>query len=309
MEKKAHLSGILFAVIFGFTFMFSKTVMEYIKPMGLLAYRFLVAYLAFEILRIFGVVKIRFSRKYIIPVLLVTIMQPILYFIFEAYGLMHTSSGEAGMMIALIPIFVTILSAIILKEKPKMIQVIFILFSFLGVIIIQAFKSSDDIHSEFIGFVLLFFAVLTAALFNIASRYASKTVSPYELTYFMMMSGAIAFNSIYLVQLGIAGQLENYFTNMLHTEIILPILYLGIVASIGGFFLVNFTLKHIPAHVSSIYSNIATVIAVCAGAIFLHEKIELNQIIGGLMIIIGVYGVAATNYRRRKRIIRPDQFR
>ncbi len=301
MEKKAHLSGILFAIIFGFSFMFSKTALEYISPMGLIAYRFLVAFIVFEILKLTGVVKIRFNKANIIPIFLVSIFQPVLYFIFEAYGLNITTSGEAGMMIALIPIFVSILSAIILKEKPKGLQIFFILLSVSGIILIQGFKTGFAFNSEFLGFVFLFFAVLTAALFNIASRSASRTVTPYELTYYMMLSGALAFNVIYIIQLSVNSNLNKYFTNMMHIQIVLPILYLGIVASIGGFFLVNYTLSKLPAHVSSIYSNIATVIAIAAGALFLHEQIYSYHIIGSIMIIGGVYGVAQANYLARRK--------
>ena len=127
MNKHVHLAGILFAIIFGFTFMFSKVAMDYVTPMGLIAYRFLVAFLMIEILRRFKVIHIRFEKRHFKHLFFVAIFQPILYFLFETYGLHLTTSGEAGMMIALIPIFVTFLSAIFLKEKPTRVQMIFIL--------------------------------------------------------------------------------------------------------------------------------------------------------------------------------------
>ncbi|HPD99958.1 MAG TPA: DMT family transporter, partial [Bacillota bacterium] len=55
-------------------------------------------------------------------------------------------------------------------------------------------------------------------------------------------------------------------------------------------------------HISSIYSNIATIVSVIAGAIFLNETIEGYHIIGGLMIVSGVYGAARINYLRNKRV-------
>ena len=65
-----------------------------------------------------------------------------------------------------------------------------------------------------------------------------------------------------------------------------------------GFFLVNHNLKNFPAHVSSIFANIATIVSILAGVIFLGERIYLHHIIGSIMIMIGVYGVVSNNKNR-----------
>lgn len=295
MQKTAHIAGVAFALVFGFSFMFSKIALAYVSPVGLIAYRFLIAFLIFELLRLLKIVKIRFKKANIVPLLLVAVFQPVLYFLFETYGLLKTSSGEAGMMIALIPIFVSIFSTLLLKEKPRRIQVFFILLSVSGILFIQFSKSQVEFAGEWVGFVLLFFAVLSAALFNIVSRNATKTLRPHEVTYFMMFAGALVFNLIYLTQLGVEQRLGDYYLNFMHIEILLPILYLGIVASIGGFFLVNYALSKLPAHVSSIYSNLSTIVAIIAGALFLSEQLFYYHYIGGAMIIIGVYGTVRSN--------------
>lgn len=300
MNKTGHLAGILFALIFGFSFMFSKICLQYLTPMGLIAYRFLIAFLAFEILRLFKIVKIRFNKRFFFSLFLVAFFQPILYFIFETYGLTRISSSEAGMMIALIPIFVTILSSIILKETPKRLQIMFILLSVSGILLIQLFKSDFSFNGNIIGFFLLFLAVISAALFNIASRNASKKLTPYEVTYFMMLSGAVVFNIIYIFQLIFNNSLSDFYLSFTNTKVILSLLYLGLVASIGGFFLVNFALSKLPAHVSSVYANLSTVVAVLAGFIFLKENIYWYHIVGGAMIILGVYGTARVNLLNTK---------
>lgn len=303
MTKKIHIAGILFASIFGFSFLFSKIALSYVTPIGLIAYRFLIAFVTFEILRQFKVIKISIKKEQMKYLVAVAFFQPILYFLFETFGLNLVSSGEAGMMIALIPIFVAILSSLIIKERPKPIQVLFILLSVTGVIIIQLSKLGNDSTSEFLGFVLLLLAVISAAMFNIASRTASqKSLKPMEVTYFMMLFGAFAFNIIYVVQLIIEQRLSDYYTNLMNIDILFPIVYLGIVASIGGFFLVNLVLSKVPAHVSSIYANLSTIVAIIAGIILLNEQITLYHIFGSILIIIGVYGTVRFNRRQKGRL-------
>lgn len=303
MGKKVHLAAISFSVIFGFSFMFSKVALDYVTPIGLISYRFMMAFLVFELLRRFGLIKIRFEFRYVKSLMLVGIFQPVLYFLFEVYGLERTSSSEAGMMIALIPIFVSIMSTIILKEKPKLIQMGFILMSVFGIIYIQLSKSSTGLQFEFVGFMLLLGAVISAGVFNITSRSASKVLKPYELTYFMMLIGAVVFNVIYLFDLIRGGRVEDYVMNLRHLELILPIIYLGVVASIGGFFLVNYALSHLEAHVASIYANLATIVSILAGAIFLGETLFYYHYLGSALIIIGVYGTVYFNRRNQRKSI------
>lgn len=300
MTKKIHIAGILFASIFGFSFLFSKIALSYVTPIGLIAYRFLIAFITFEILRQLKIIKINIKKEQMKYLIAVAFFQPILYFLFETFGLNLVSSGEAGMMIALIPIFVAILSSLIIKERPKPIQVLFILLSVTGVIIIQLSKLGSESNSEVLGFILLLLAVISAAMFNIASRTASqKALRPMEVTYFMMLFGAFTFNIIYVIQLIVEQRIGDYFTNLLYIDILLPIVYLGIVASIGGFFLVNLVLSKVPAHVSSIYANLSTIVAIIAGVILLDETITLYHIIGSIFIIIGVYGTVRFNRRKK----------
>lgn len=297
---KVHLGSLMFALIFGLTFMFSKVVLAEITPMALIAYRFLWAILGMETLRRFRIITIRFDKRFIKPIFYVVLFQPILYFLFEIYGLNLIASAEAGMMIALIPVFVAIFSALILNERPTKAQIGFIGLSVSGILLIQL---ADLQGGNLLGFGLMLLAVMSASAFNIASRSASKVLNPAEITYFMMLTGAITFNLFYLVQLTIENRLADYLLNLTLPAVVFPLLYLGLVASIGGFFLVNFALKHLPAHVSSIYANLATVVSLIAGAIVLGEVLVLNQYIGSVMILIGVYGTVYYGRKKSNEVI------
>ncbi len=289
MNKKAHLAGIGFSTIFGFSFFLSKVALTSIPPLGILAYRFLAALIVFYMLKTFNIIHFKFRKSMLIALLPVIIFQPVLYFIFEVYGLRLTTSGEGGLMIALIPIFVTILSAMLLKEKPTFWQVIFILISVSGVIVIQTYKSLT-LNSSIWGFVLLLGAVISAAIFNITSRHASKRYKAIEITYLMMMAGAISFNMIYIIDLLFKGNIAGYVTYLFDWQAFLSVFVLGSIVSTAGFFLVNYTLHHIPAHISSIYTNLSTVVTLIVGSLFLQEAISIYHIIGSILIISGVYG-------------------
>lgn len=300
MNKKTHFAALTFASIFGFSFLFSKIALSYLSPLGLISYRFLFAFLGFEFLRIFKIIKININRSNIRYGLLTALFQPLLYFLFETYGLAKTSSGEAGMMIALIPIIVSMLSALFLKEKPKKAQYLFIALSVFGIIFIQLMKP-NQYGGNLTGILLLFLAVLSAGFYNISSRKASQKLTPVETTYLMMFTGAILFNLIYVLELILNKNLTSYFALLMQSNVIIPLLYLGLIASIVGFFMMNYALSHLPAHVSSIYSNLSTIVAIIAGAIFLHESLLWYHYAGSIMIITGVYGTVALQKNHQKK--------
>jgi drug/metabolite transporter (DMT)-like permease len=301
-SKLPYLAGLLFSTIFGFTFMFTKITLDFVTPLGLIAYRFLFAFITMEILRITHVINIRISKDFRKKLLLVALLQPVLYFLLETYGLRLTTSSEAGMMIALIPVFVTVFGILFLNERPVRGQIIFILLGVAGIIYIQLNKMTSGFNASVLGGILLFLAVITASLFNIASRDAQKKLSSLEVTYAMMALGALVFNMLYVTQLIWQGRISDYVSNLIQHEVILPLLFLGVIASVGAFFLVNFSLSKLPAHVSSVFANFSTVVAIGAGTLILGEPFHLYHAIGGLMIITGVYGTARLNAKKKQRL-------
>ncbi len=298
-SRHPHVAGILFASIFGLTFMFTKVLLEDVTPVGIIAYRFTLAIVTMEGLRRTKLIKVSFKHKPLSAVLLVAVFQPVLYFLFETTGIQYVSSSEAGMMIALIPIVVAILSPFFGRERPNLFQVGFIGLSVSGVLFINLMKSNIGEEISFLGIGLVFMAVVSAALFNMFSRRAREAFQPVDITYVMMLTGAVVFNTIYIVQLLLDQNIAGYVT-LLQGQTVLPLLYLGVVASVGGFFLVNTSLSKLPAHVSSVYANVATIVAVIAGAVFLNESILWFHWIGAAMIVTGVYGT--NRFRRRSTV-------
>ena len=86
MLKNKHFLGILCAllanVIFGFSFIFSKTALSVSLPLVILSVRFTVAFLFLNVLLLFGAFKID-KKVFKSPALwLLGLAQPFLYFIF-----------------------------------------------------------------------------------------------------------------------------------------------------------------------------------------------------------------------------------
>lgn len=286
----AILSAVLFSLIFGFSFMFSKVALDVMSPIEMIAYRFSLAALVLYVLKLLKLIKIDLKGKNIKVVLLASLGEPVIYFIFESLGLNLTSSFEAGLIISLIPVVTSVFSVIFLSERLKPIQVLFILLSVSGVVFINVMKENLSLSGNFLGIIFLLIGVFASAFYNIGSKKASTSFTPVEITYVMMWTAAIAFNIILVINNLIKGTMSSYFTPLLSLEAIVPILYLGILSSIVAFFLVNYSISKMKVSQFAVLGNFTTIVSIFAGVFILKESFLWYHIVGSIMILLGVWG-------------------
>lgn len=291
------IAGIGMATIFGFSFMFTREALTYIEPVHFLSFRFLLAALFLNALRGLGLIKISFPKKHRSQLLLLGLFQPILYFICETYGIQMTSASEGGMMVALIPIFTVTMAAIFLKERPPLPQVLSIVISVMGVLLIGFMQATRGIGENLVGLLILLGAPMAGAAFTILSRHLSQLFSPIEMTYTMMNVGAIFFTVLALLQNIYHQQMDAFFLPLAEPMVWQAILYLALFSSVLAFFLINYTLSHLSASQVSAFPSLTTFIAVAAGALILQEELGWFHYLGGLCIAGGVWG---TNYFSRR---------
>lgn len=294
------LAAVIYAVIFGLSFLFAKIGLKTMDPIELVAYRFLIASLILTLLKFFKIIKIDLKGKNLKVVILTAILQPVLYFLFEVKGIDLTTTSESSLILSLIPIFVAIFAWIFLGEKLLKSQIAFILLSVSGVVVINIMKVKTEVSGNYLGVLLLFLAVISAALYNIGAKKSSVDFKPLEITYVMMWVGAIAFNAILFVRKIFEGSLKGYFTPMFSLNSLIALAYLAILSSIVAFFLVNYSISKLQVYQSAIFGNISTVVAILVGVVVLKEDFGVYDIVGATMIVTGILGTVYMGERRLK---------
>ncbi|AKL96269.1 permease of the drug/metabolite transporter (DMT) superfamily [Clostridium aceticum] len=298
-------AGIFVAIIFGFSFLFTKAALDLLSPFHLLGFRFAFATITLLLLQVLKIIKINLLGKGTQMLLFLALFQPLLYFICETLGVSRTSASEAGMMIALIPIVVTILAAIFLGEKPTKLQLVFICLSVVGVIFIIAMTGNIRVGENFVGMFILLGAVFSAGVFNVMSRKSSLHFKPVEITYVMMWVGVIVFNTIAVLQHINQGNLMNYFEPLKNMKVFVSIAYLGVLSSVGAFFMLNFMLAKVEASKAAVFTNLITVISIIGGVVFRNEHFYWFHGVGAFMILLGVWG---TNYFEKQKTLYEIRF-
>ena len=285
--KKAIISALIAQVIFGFSFMATKIALGIASPLTVIANRYMVATLALTLVMLTGKFGISLKGKKVSRVLVMSLFQPVLYFIFESYGIDMTTSAFSSVMIALIPVASIFCGMIMLSEKVSLLQGLFTVLSVLGVTVV-ALQGKAEGTITFLGVLLLFGAVISSTLYNTMSRKISGEFTVFERTYIQTIVGLISFLILALIENKDAPiKVVNSFMN---AEYVLAILYLGVVSSVVAFLLLNFANTYLPVAKTTAFSNLTTVVSVLAGAIFLNEKLGIISALGIVMIITGVWG-------------------
>ena len=293
MNSKNKFTGVAAALaantIFGFSFIFSKKALTVAHPLIILSVRFTVAFSVMSLLALTGKFKLNLKGKPKNKLLIMALAQPLFYFILELYGLSLVSSALSGVIIALVPVAVMLLSVLFLGEKPTLIQGVCTAASLIG-ISVMSIISNDGKENRIAGILLLAAAVLCAAVFNIFSRSESERFSPFERTWFMFLIGSVGF-----VLTAIAVLRGNFIPELTaaagSADFWVSIFYLAVISSVAAFMLYNYSATVISAIEASSFSNIITVVTVIAGITILHERFTPVQYLLCALIILGVWGV------------------
>jgi len=284
------LAGIGMAVIWGFSFLFTKETLNYTFPLQLLGFRFGAAALLLTVLKLTGVIRINLKGKPTSSLLLLSLFQPGLYFMGETWGVKWTSASEAGMVIALVPIAIATMAAYFLKEKLNSKQILSIAASVLGVLLIVSAQGKLQFGEHLWGILALLVAVLAAGAYTILARHSSTKFTPWEITFVMMWAGTVIFNGLGIGQSVLEGSFTAYLKPLQVPSVLWAIFYLSALSSVLAFFLSNYMFATLPVSQTAPILNLITVVSVFSGVVFRGETFGWLHALGITLIILGVWG-------------------
>lgn len=261
-----------------FYFVFVRILMA-----GLILFLFNTAY---------GRIK-RIQRQDLPKFMLLAFFEPFIYFICETYGLKVTGSPTlSAMVVATIPIFSIAAGIMFFKEKINFINVIGIIFSLVGIVMVAMAKG--ELGEHFIwGIVLLLIAVIAEVGHASLTKSLSGNYSSQIIVMYQFLIGSIYLLPLFLWK-GLDGfNKEVYFS----TDVWFPLLCLAILCSSLAFSLWVSTIKNLGVAKSSIFSALIPVAAAIIAWVLGHEYLNPRQWIG---IAVSTAGVILSQYTVKK---------
>ena len=295
---KAFLTGCLCALgcetLHGMSYAFTKQSTSSAGVFFVLGWRFLLAAALMTVCIAAGLVKVRFRGKPLMPLLSVVFLCPVVYFLGETLGISRTTSTECGVFVAGIPVISLVASTLILKKRPTGLQVAGILITLAGMLTCVTAAGMSSSFSP-LGYLFLSVAVISYSLYFVYVDKASAYTGA-ELTYAMQLAGAALFTVLALAEAVRKGDVaELVLLPFRDKGFLIAVLYLGIGCSVFAIWLSNLAIEKLGVNRAASFIGVATLVSVLTGTLMLREPFTLPQIVGAVLIIVGVY---ITNARR-----------
>jgi drug/metabolite transporter (DMT)-like permease len=151
-----------------------------------------------------------------------------------------------------------------------------------GVVLIVATQDDAGSRNPFLGNALAFASVLSWSTYTILAKRISDA-DPIAVTAVISLIGT--------VMLVPAALIENADVSLssIPRDGWLPIVYLGGLASAASYLLYSRALRDIDASLVGAFINLSPVIGVVSGVLVLGEAITPTAILGGVMVLAGVW--------------------
>lgn len=274
-------------ILWGFSYLFTKTALQTASSNVLLSYRFLFATLVMTFLVLSKKVHVSYSGKNWKTALLLAVLQ-LLYYSFETYSIQYTNTTISGAVLAVAPILAIIFAYVFLKEYPTKRQAIFCILPVIGVIIMTVAGSSLGIVQTK-GAIFLAMTCIISGAYKTVNRKTAEDFSTFERTYLVVSASAIGFTISSFKEVG--GNLSIFFAPLHVPSFIISVMILGIFCSIGANLLVNYAVGAMSVVKLTSFGAVTTLCSMFAGVIFLGEPMTLSLLIGAVLILVGIYQV------------------
>lgn len=278
MPTLAILGAVL---LWGSSFPAMKAALKYLDPWTVMWMRLTFGSVALlpVLKRVLPRKATRADWKLLAPLAL---LQPCLYFLLESYAIKYTTSAQAGIIAATLPIMVAVGARFFLGETTTLRAYIGLLLSVGGVVwLTLAGSPSADAPNPALGNLLEFGAMVCASGYMVLVKRLSATFGPWTLTAVQTFIGALFFLP------GLWGLIAHRPEGLMAA---LPVVvYLGTFVTLGAFGLYNIGIARIPASRASAFINLVPVVAVAVAWVFLGETLSPTQMLAATVIFLGVW--------------------
>ena len=267
-------------VIWSSSFVAIKIAYETFPPITLGAVRFVVATLILGALTLLPKNRVKLEKKDIGTVALSGLMGITLYAVLQNIAMQWTSASSATLIIASYPIITLLLETLIYKTKLSAVKVIGILIAIGGVVILSYVKAEARQQNELLGILLLIVAGVAWAFYNFLTKKVVNRYPSISLLFYQTL-----FGTLFMLPLSLFERAQWQAPTLMTFSMML---FLGVFCSVIAFLLYNLGLRKLsPSSVTSML-NLVPIFGVFFSWLLLGERVTLQKVIGGTIVILGV---------------------
>lgn len=217
------------------------------------------------------------------------LFQPFLYFIFETYTYQSFASPTiAEAMLSTQPIMAPILAFIILREKVTRNNVVGILISTMGMLLLLLVGANNFALGNPWGVLLAIVTVSMSVGYTIILRRIPTRYSSLSIVFYVQLVALVLFYAVW----GVFDRQSLQDTIASLSADITPVVavgYLAVFASVTAFILFCYTVRQIGVTRANVFNNVRPVFTALLMWVIFDEQLPIWKWVGIIVIVIGLF--------------------
>ncbi len=219
------------------------------------------------------------------------IFQPFLYYILETFSYDSLSSPTiAEALLSTSPVLAPFFAAVILRERVTQYNIVGILISTVGMLLLVLVGASDFSIGNPWGIAFAFAAVSAAVLYTIVLRRIPSKYNPLTVVFYVQLSALVLFYPLCGFTDGLSGfaHLAEVAPDQLWRSLA-AVGYLALGASVIAFICFCYTVRVIGVTRTNAFNNVRPAFTAVWMLLFFGEQLPWAKWLGILLIILGLF--------------------
>lgn len=251
-------------------------------PLEISAVRFIIAALVLAAITL--ATRADLGRGNLWPVVLAGIFGYCAYNAFVFVGLTMAPASDGALIVpTTIPVLTALAASFVGERLTARKLAGFALASIGAALVIAAGQTADEISSRrLIGDLLMLLGAGCWAIYTVLGTIALRTRSPLAIVTIAAPIGALCLFPLGFLEKGYADVAGWSVTVWLN------VLYLALVGSVASFILFYWLVRRVGAGVAAMTSYFVPILTLAMAVVFLGDRPEPLQLVGGVVILVGV---------------------
>ncbi|QQS37067.1 MAG: EamA family transporter [Ignavibacteriales bacterium] len=284
----------MLCLIWGSTWMAIRFGLKSLNPMFAAGMRFLLASAVIYLLMSFKKIILQKDKIAVRLYLLMGFFSFVIPFGLVYWGQQYVPSGLAAVLFAVYPFFVLLFSFFIIRsEAIGKNKIIGMILSFAGIITIFSDQIGGDLSSYVVGMIAIVLSGIMQASIAVMIKKYGQHLNPLSMNFVPMIIAGV-------VMLLVGLLFEDTSKLKFDLNAAGSVFYLAVFGSVITFTTYYWLLKRINIVVLSLIAFITPVVALILGWIIMGEYLESQQIIGSILVLLGLLIANAISFFKPK---------
>jgi len=294
---------LLMIVIWGFSFILVDITVDYIPPLSIALYRFIVASLSFLIIDIYLKLNkkkrtnnalekedhTKFSKNDWTLIVIASFTGISLFFFAQYTAISLIGPSLPALFVCLLaPVIITLLALIFFNEKLTKLKIIGFIIASIGGFFLVTGGNVENLTLQsptFIGYILALSTPLLWAVYATVTKKITKKKSNIKLLKYTAYLGTVELFIFVIIN----GELNIFILNFFNIMILLCALYLGVGCYVIGYYIWQYSQKNLKSAKVASFLYVEPFLTLFFSFIFQRsEVIVVWNIIGGIIVLIAV---------------------